>query len=436
MSARAARPTSSCCEEYEAERPGRAAARGRRATIVGVLCAGLSLFAVFWVLHPIAAERYRSIFLAVVLLLTFLVFRARGNRPGRARARRTRPPLDWALGLLALVAVGYAARRRRRAVPARRGPRDARRRVRRASPCALILEATRRTVGWILPAICIGFLAYAYLGGLLPDWTGHRAQGLRARPARRPVVHGPGGHLRRPARRRRDLHRAVHALRRGARVLRRRALLRRAVARGVRLEPHRPGPDDDAGRLPARHRVGLGRGDDGDARLGHVAAAAQGRATRRTRAAACWPPRASARSSRRRRSARRRSSSPSSWRRATSTCSSTRRCRRSCTTSACCWRSRPTRAASRSAGLELETPGFWSLLGRFGYHFLSLFAIVALLARRLLAVPRRALRDRAGVPALVPRPARPDDAGARCGRRSWTARAACCRSRPRARRRA
>ena len=32
----------------------------------------------------------------------------------------------------------------------------------------LILEATRRTVGWILPAIVLGFVAYAYLGGLIP----------------------------------------------------------------------------------------------------------------------------------------------------------------------------------------------------------------------------------------------------------------------------
>ena len=44
----------------------------------------------------------------------------------------------------------------------------------------LILEATRRTVGWVLPAICIGFVAYAYLGGLMPDWTGvaHKGYGL------------------------------------------------------------------------------------------------------------------------------------------------------------------------------------------------------------------------------------------------------------------
>jgi TRAP transporter 4TM/12TM fusion protein len=164
-------------QEYEAERPGRKLA-GAPATIVAVLCAGLSLFAVVWVLYPIAAERYRSIFLAVVLLLTFLVFRAGGNQPGR-HERENPTVLDWALGLLALAVVGYAAVDadelfRRAADPE---PLDV---VCGVLAGALILEATRRTVGWILPAICIGFLAYGYLGGLLPDWTGvaHKGYGV------------------------------------------------------------------------------------------------------------------------------------------------------------------------------------------------------------------------------------------------------------------
>ena len=42
-------------------------------------------------------------------------------------------------------------------------------------PIALILEATRRTVGWILPAICLLFLAYAYLGGLVPEALAFRS---------------------------------------------------------------------------------------------------------------------------------------------------------------------------------------------------------------------------------------------------------------------
>jgi TRAP transporter 4TM/12TM fusion protein len=32
----------------------------------------------------------------------------------------------------------------------------------------LVLEATRRTVGWVLPAVCVAFLAYAYYGNLIP----------------------------------------------------------------------------------------------------------------------------------------------------------------------------------------------------------------------------------------------------------------------------
>ncbi|MGE0668596.1 MAG: TRAP transporter permease [Sphingomonadales bacterium] len=38
----------------------------------------------------------------------------------------------------------------------------------------LILEATRRAIGWILPAITIGFLAYCYLGPLMPIPFDHR----------------------------------------------------------------------------------------------------------------------------------------------------------------------------------------------------------------------------------------------------------------------
>ncbi|MGH3862668.1 TRAP transporter permease [Actinokineospora sp.] len=33
----------------------------------------------------------------------------------------------------------------------------------------LILEATRRTTGWVLPIVCLGFLAFAYYGGFLPQ---------------------------------------------------------------------------------------------------------------------------------------------------------------------------------------------------------------------------------------------------------------------------
>ena len=36
----------------------------------------------------------------------------------------------------------------------------------------LILEACRRTTGWVLPVVCLAFIAYAYYGGFLPpSWS-------------------------------------------------------------------------------------------------------------------------------------------------------------------------------------------------------------------------------------------------------------------------
>ena len=134
-----------------------------------MLGAGLSLFAVYWVIHPISAQQYRPAFLAVALLLTFLVF-----------GPRERPTwLDWTLGIVALVAAGYAVvvaddLFRRAAVPE---PLDV---IAGIVTVALVLEATRRTVGWILPAIVLGFIAYAYLGGLIPEALGiaHKGYGV------------------------------------------------------------------------------------------------------------------------------------------------------------------------------------------------------------------------------------------------------------------
>lgn len=41
----------------------------------------------------------------------------------------------------------------------------------------LVLEATRRAIGWTLPILCVVFLAYAYYGQRMPDWLfPHRGQ--------------------------------------------------------------------------------------------------------------------------------------------------------------------------------------------------------------------------------------------------------------------
>ena len=121
------------------------------------------------------------------------------------------------------------------------------------SPRCSVLEATRRTTGWILPATAAMFLAYAYFGALL-DQAGpvaHRASRLQRPADSRDPLHDARGHLRRAARCHGDLHRAVHDLRRGARAQRSRPVLHRLGGRGGRPIAKR------VGRRPDGHRRGI-----------------------------------------------------------------------------------------------------------------------------------------------------------------------------------
>jgi TRAP transporter 4TM/12TM fusion protein len=159
-------------EEFEAERPGRKLT-GFAGIVVAVVGVALSLFAISWVVNPLEAGVYRPAFLAIALFLTFLVFGAQGVRDSRPTA------LDWVLAIASVVVVGYAAVTadelfRRAADPTGLDLAFG------IATMLLVLEATRRTVGWILPAICVGFIAFAYLGGLIPEATrlGHKGYGV------------------------------------------------------------------------------------------------------------------------------------------------------------------------------------------------------------------------------------------------------------------
>jgi TRAP transporter 4TM/12TM fusion protein len=174
--------TEDLTEEFESERPGRRLA-GIPAFIVSAAGVGLSCYALWWVLNPISAQEYRTTFLAVVLAMTFLVYRGWGKRPERKEGEP--PPVerpgvtDWLLALLAVVALGYTLVTfdefiRRSVEP---NTLDI---VFGLATIALVLEATRRTVGWILPAICLAFIAYAYFGSEIPpSWEiSHRGYGV------------------------------------------------------------------------------------------------------------------------------------------------------------------------------------------------------------------------------------------------------------------
>ena len=128
-----------------------------------MLALALACYSLYWVVGIVQPLVYRVSFLLVVLVLTFLVY------PGHDQPARS----------CASVVGGLAPRRpghgraavaapdvRRLHLP--RG-RSVRRRpgVSGAILILLVLEATRRTAGWILPFTAVCFLVYTFYGPLL-----------------------------------------------------------------------------------------------------------------------------------------------------------------------------------------------------------------------------------------------------------------------------
>ena len=160
--------TEALIAEYEAEKPARTLA-GVPLLIVQAIAVGLALFAVYRTFTTIPAQLYRPLFLAVALVLTFLLYRGWGRRRrAREEGRADNPGvLDWALAVVAVIPLAYIALDWqgffRRAV--RSTDLDL---VMGTILVLVVLEAARRTVGWIVPAIVVAFLAYAYLGPIFP----------------------------------------------------------------------------------------------------------------------------------------------------------------------------------------------------------------------------------------------------------------------------
>ena len=131
--------------------------RGRVATTATILAIGLSLYSLYWVLFIVQPQVYRVSFLLAALVLTFLLFPRRRGSSGQPS------PLDWVLAACVVVALSWPLLDFSRFV------------YRAADPLpidvalglltiALVLEATRRAVGPILPVTALAFLAYAYFG--------------------------------------------------------------------------------------------------------------------------------------------------------------------------------------------------------------------------------------------------------------------------------
>ena len=125
--------------------------------LVSALAIGLSLYALYWVVGIVQPQVYRVSFLLIVLVLVFLRFPARRSRIARVT------PVDWLLAGAAIVALAWPLVDFEQFV------------YRATTPLVidlvlggltilLVLEATRRSVGWILPTTAALFLAYGFFG--------------------------------------------------------------------------------------------------------------------------------------------------------------------------------------------------------------------------------------------------------------------------------
>ncbi len=139
--------------------------KGWLAAFVTAIAVVMSLFHLYTAYYIVRPEHLRAIHVAFVLFLSFLIFPV---------ARRFRHRVMWWDWLLALAGVATAAYLiaggdeffDRSIVP------DDWDIVFGVALSLLVLEAMRRTTGWILPVITSCFLAYAFFGEYLPaPWT-------------------------------------------------------------------------------------------------------------------------------------------------------------------------------------------------------------------------------------------------------------------------
>ena len=125
-----------------------------------MLAAGLSLYALYWVVGIVQPQIYRVSFLLVALVLTFVLYPSIPAWRGRVAA------VDRTLAVVSVLVlawpiVDFDQFVRRAATPSEIDI------LFGAVTTLLALEATRRTVGWILPVTAIAFLLYGYYGPMM-----------------------------------------------------------------------------------------------------------------------------------------------------------------------------------------------------------------------------------------------------------------------------
>ncbi|MBA2248405.1 MAG: TRAP transporter fused permease subunit, partial [Chloroflexia bacterium] len=157
-------------ETLEAESPTRKLI-GFWAFVVTALAVGLSVYALYATRVNISTQIYRTTFLGFALVLTFLLYPWRQGRGRRVSI------VDLALCAASIAVAVYPILDFDEFIYRAARPNETD--VWMGTLCiALILEATRRTIGWILPIVAGILLAYGFWGDIFPGQWGHRGYEL------------------------------------------------------------------------------------------------------------------------------------------------------------------------------------------------------------------------------------------------------------------
>jgi TRAP transporter 4TM/12TM fusion protein len=145
----------------ELESPTRQLA-GWPAQLATALAVGLSLYALYWVLGIVQPLIYRASFLLIVLVLSFMFYPATASPRDRTRVRA----LDWLFIALSVVALAWPLIDFDNFIYRAADP-TGRDMALGAILILLVLEATRRTAGWVLPVTATCFILYTFYGPML-----------------------------------------------------------------------------------------------------------------------------------------------------------------------------------------------------------------------------------------------------------------------------
>jgi len=139
--------------------------KGWLAGLIAFVAVGTSLFHLYTAYYIVRPEHLRAIHVALVLFLSFLIF------PVARRYKNRVMWWDWTLAALAISTAAYLIAGGDEFFDRSILPNDWD--IAFGVVLALlVLEAMRRTTGWILPFITSCFIAYAFFGPYLPaPWT-------------------------------------------------------------------------------------------------------------------------------------------------------------------------------------------------------------------------------------------------------------------------